>query len=226
MTSKRVYYLLIGSLIVLGLAVVGGAYNINTLLVKQSGDLVDAKARLAALNQEQTSLISAKKDIATYAELYKISKSIVPQNKDQAQAVRQIVNLAADTGVSLQSITFPASTLGNLVPGAAAGATKTAGPTATGPSPTLSQLQPVPKIPGAYNLQLVVSSSTDTKRLASYQQLINFLSGLERNRLTALVSTISIAPGGQSGAAGGTVDVSNPTDAFSFILTLDIYIKP
>jgi hypothetical protein len=220
MTTKRTYYLLVGLLGLLSLGLVATAYSTNNLLVKQSTKLVEVKARLAALNQEQSELAKSKKDIATYANLYNISKTVVPQSKNQVQAVRQIVNLAGQTGVSLQSITFPSSTLGSGSATTTAPASA-AGPTVAVGNPSLSQLKPVPKIPGVYDLQLVVTSSTDTGSLATYQELIDFLAALEQNRLTALVSTIAISPGGQA-----TPTTVTSHTLFSFILTLDIYIKP
>jgi hypothetical protein len=219
--GKRLYFLQIGILVLVCVGLLVGAQFIAGLLTKESAKLVDAKARIAALQKEQGQLSKAKQDIKEYTELYNIARTVVPQSKDQAQAVRQIDLLARANGVAIESITFPSSTLGSgSAPAAGAGAAaKPAGPSAAAGSPTLSQLKPVPTIPGVYNLQLIVTSSTSD--LVRFNQLINFLSDLERNRLTALVSTISIAPGGgQSGTAGATLS------SFAFTLTLDIYIKP
>lgn len=212
MNSKRAFYLMCGLILLFSLAVVASTYEINGLLGKQSQKLVGAKAKLAALQQEQVELKQAKKDIATYNDLYQISKVVVPENKNQAEAVRQIVNIAAQSGVNLQSITFPSSTLGGSKSIGAAGAAPAAGPSAIGAgNPSLSQLRKVTNIPGVYVLELKVDGSTT--HLNGYPELINFLAGLEQNRLTALVSDITILPDNQHGI-------------FQFTLTLDIYIKP
>jgi hypothetical protein len=176
------------------------------------------------MNQQQADLVKSKKDIATYSELYKIARGVVPQNKDQAQTVRQIVKLASDNGVVLQSISFPSSTLGGS--GAAAStrpaqAGAAASPASGGGGASLSQLAPVPKIPGVYKMSLVVTSSSTAGNLANYRQLINFLDDLEQNRLTALVSTIAITPNGGNNGASAVA-----SGLFSFTLTLDVYIKP
>lgn len=228
MSSKRAYLLMIGLLVLSVLGVLGGVYGVNSILSSQSGKLADTKAHLAALNQEQLELTQAKKDIATYRDLYNISQVVVPQSKNQAQAVRQIADLAAKNSINLQSITFPESSLGSTssntsTTGTATVKPSTAGASATsGANPSLSQLKPVPQIPGVYDLELVVASSTDSNHLATYPELINFLSALEQNRLTALVSKIAIAP-------DSTASVTKSTTApslFSFVLTLDIYINP
>ncbi|GEM_PF-246722 len=227
MSSQRIYYALIALVVVVIVGIFGGAYGINALLEKQSSKLVGTKAKLASLNQEQTELVRSKKDIATYTNLYDISKVIVPENKNQAETVRQITKLAAANGITLVSINFPESSLGSGVVNTGTSSTSapsTAPSAAPSPAsnPKLSQLKAVPKIAGVYDLQLVVASSSDTNKLATYPQLINFLSALEQNRLTALVSKLAISP---------QVQYAPPTsskfqDLFSFTLTLDIYIKP
>lgn len=216
MSSKRTFYVMIGLILLFMLGSVASAYEINGMLGNQSRTLVDAKAKLAALQQEQVELRQAKKDIATYNDLYQISKVVVPENKDQVEAVRQIVNIAGSSGVSIKDITFPASTLGGnkIVGQAGAGSVSPAGASAlgSGNAATLSQLQKVPNIPGVYVLQLTVDGVTNSSA-NSYPELINFLAGLERNRLTALVSDIVITPPTSEGQ-------------FQFTLTLNIYIKP
>jgi hypothetical protein len=211
MTPKRAYYGLLALLILLMVAVLGSTYGVNALLSGQSNKLVSLKTKLAGLNQQQTDLSTAKNDIAKYSPLYNIAKVIVPENKDQAETVRQIVQLAARNGVNLASITFPSSSLGASTTTTNGTSTTTV---ATGGNPALSQLVPVPKIPGVYNLQITVASATTTGAQATYPQFIGFLSSLENNRQTALVSSISIEPNAQ--------DRSH----LSFTLTLNIYIKP
>lgn len=221
MNPKRAFYLMLGILILAIVAVLGGAYGISDLLQGQSTKLVAAKAKLAAINQEQLNLESAKKDIQTYTPLYNIAQSIVPENKDQAETVRQIVKLAAASNVSLQSITFPSSSLGS---GGTTSSTITTAPTANSAANNpnastnvLSQLTPVTSIPGVYVMPITITSATGADQTVTYPQLISFLQGLESNRLTALVSNISIQPSTAGGSAA---------NQFTFNLTLNIYIKP
>lgn len=213
MNAKRSYYIMCAIVAVLAVAIGGTTYVGHSMLKQESVKLVQLKAKVDATNRQQIALQKAKKDIAASRELYNIAKVIVPENKDQAQAVRQIIKLAGENNVVIDSFDFPASNLGagpagvRPVTGAATG-----GSAAGGAKATLSQLTPVPKIPGVYNLQLTVTSSTST--LATYSQLINFLSALENNRQTASVSSISITPD------------ATKINQFSFSLVLDIYIKP
>ncbi len=201
MSSKHLFY---GMLAIIGLLVVGlimGAYGADKLLLNQSKQLVSDKLQTSVLSQEQNELIQAKQDINKYQSLANITQTIVPQDKDQAETVLQIVNLAKANGVSLGSITFPSSSLGQAV-----------GTPSKSLTLNLSQLTPVTGIPGVYNLQLIITS--DSTAPVPYSSFINFLSALENNRRTALISEISVQPNTKN------------RNTVTFTLTLDEYIKP
>ena len=206
MNSKRLHIAMLAALCLLLVGLIIGAYGINKALGAQSDKLVTLKAKSRALAQEQLSLQASKKDIKKYAELEKIAKAVVPEDKNQAAAVREIVNIAAANNVKLASITFPASSLGNGSGGTAA---TTPANSATA---TLSQLQPVKNIPGVYQLAIIVSG--DPNEPVQYTRFINFLSALEHNRRTAQVNTIALQP-----------DPAN-RNYLTFTLTLNEYIKP
>src|SRR5581483_10361443 len=112
MNSKKLFYLLSGLIVLSVVLSIFGAYEINSLLQKKSNSLVNAKAQNQSLQNEITELNLSKKDIAKYQSIYQISKTVVPQSKDQTQAIRQITDLALKNGITIEAITFPASTLG------------------------------------------------------------------------------------------------------------------
>lgn len=196
MNSKQIYFILLGAVCVMVLCLIGGAYSVNQMLAAESRHLVNNRLQVAILGQEQTDLANAKQDIKKYQDLAEIAKSVVPQDKDQAQTIRQIVSIANNNGISLSSITFPMSTLGG----------------AKGTDPSLSQLTPIKGISGVYNLELTVQS--DANKPVPYSKFINFLNALEHNRRTALVSGITIQPNDQD------------RSTLAFTLVLDEYIKP
>lgn len=215
MNSKRLHLILLAVIGLLLVGLVAGAYEVNSMVSSESNKLSALKAKDKALAQQQTGLKVAKKGLAEYAELEQISHSIVPEDKNQAETVRQLSNIATNNGIKLASITFPASTLGANTPAAGV----SSGTTASTPTPTVpaantktSQLTAVPTIPGVYQLPITVTS--DPQHTSSYARLISFLSDLENNRRTAQVTNISIQP---DPAAPGNV---------SFIITLNEYIKP
>lgn len=173
LNAKRVYYILCGLIAVSLIALGACGYFANGFLKTQSKDVHDARLKTMVLEQTQSGLTKAKADIEKYKELAEIAKDIVPQDKDQAQTVREISNLAAENGVKLGGITFPTSTLG-------AKAT------------TDSQLKAVQSIKGTYSLEITVRS--DSKASAPYNNFLGFLQSLESNRRTALVTGITLTP--------------------------------
>lgn len=213
MNSKRLYFLLVGLVALLFVGLIAGTYGVNGLLTSQATTLTGLKAKSQALAQEQLSLIKAQKDVKTYAGLEQIAKSVVPQDKNQAEAVREIANIAATYGISLASITFPASTLGNTTGGQSSTGAAVAAPVAASSAVNnLSQLQAVPTIPGVYQLTITVAG--DPNKPVAYNNFVSFLSALEHNRRTAQVSTITISP-----------NTANP-NLLTFNLGLNEYIKP
>lgn len=209
MNSKRVSYLMSGFLVILVLAVIGSAVLANMLLEKQAHTLSDLKLNSQVLDQQQTSLIKAKKDIKKYEALDTIARTIVPQDKDQAQTVREIVKIAGDSGITPTSISFPSSTLGSATTVRPATGTASTAPAA---NTNLTQLIPVKGTPGLYTLQITINQ--DASSPVEYSKFLDFLSRLEQNRRTAQVSGIVLQPS------------ATDRNKLSFTLTVDEYIKP
>jgi hypothetical protein len=163
------------------------------MLQSKSNQLATSRALASQLSTQQTGLQKSKHDIARYSDLEKITKAIVPQDKDQAQAVREITNIASANNISLTTISFTSSTLGST-------------------KPSLSQLTPVANIPGVYNLQITIGNNANNT--VTFNQLDAFLRGLENNRRTAAVSSLSIQP------------QANSANRLTFTLIINTYIKP
>ncbi len=212
MNSKRLYYVLICLIALLGACIIAVGYKADGMFKKQSESLLDQKALSLALSEKQQQLIKDKRDIKAYTELNAVAKAIVPQDKDQALTIREIINLAKQSGIPrLSSVTFPASNLGiATAPTTGTSSTTTVAPKVA--NSNLTQLTPVKGIPGVYNLQITVQQVE--KDAVSYNTFIAFLERLEQNRRTAQVSNISIIP-----------SKKNP-DLVSFTLIIDEYIKP
>jgi hypothetical protein len=214
MNSKRLYYVLFAVLVLLGGGGIAGAVFGNKLLTQKSERLTQLKVEYAALEEQQKALIQAKKDIEKYTELEGITKAIVPQEKDQARTVREIIQLADQSGVKIGAITFPSSTLGQIAPKAAAPAsgetTTTAAPTTAASSTT--QVKAVDGIAGLYQMEVNVQGQAGQR--VTYQQFIGFLKRLEQSRRTSQVNSITITP--------------NTTDRniVTFNLIINVYLKP
>jgi hypothetical protein len=179
MDSKKLNYLLFAATAVLALALIGSGAVANMILTSKSTQLSKLKAESLVTSELQNVIKKDKADIAKYNDLNEIAKSVVPQDKDQAQTVSEIVNIANDSGIAkISSITFPASTLGGVGTG------------------LLTQVTVVPGIPGVYILPITITQ--DASAAISYSKFITFLQKLENNRRTAQVTSINIQPDGQN----------------------------
>lgn len=199
MNSKKLFFVLCGLLVVIGAAGVGVFVYGNKLLVKQNSKLTTLKIEAGSLEEVQQSLVSAKKDIQTYSEIESIAKTVVPQEKDQARTVREIIKLAAESGINISSISFPSSSLGSKSTAAAASAAAN------------TQTQKVDGISNVERLEVTVSSSSGQPVL--FTNFVGFLEKLEQNRRTAQVTNINIQPS------------SDNRNFLTFNLTLNVYIK-
>ena len=211
MNSKKVFFVMIGLLSLLGIMLITTVVAGDKLLRKQSDKLASLKLEDQVIEMQQASLVQANKDLQKYAELKSIAKQIVPQDKDQARAAREIISLAEQSSIRISSLTFPSSTLGQPVPKAPAAAEGAAEPPKN-TAPPVTQVKPVDGIKGLYYLDIAIAS--DSNRPVTYNKLVEFLERLENNRRTAQVSQISIQP-----------DPRNRT-GLNFTLTVTVYIKP
>ncbi len=211
MSSKKIYFGLIALIIVLAIGAGAAVYFGNGILEKTSVSLVELKSEKKVIDEQNKALIQAKKDLEKYSELESIAKKIVPQDKDQAKSVREIVAIAETNSVSISSITFPNSTLGNPQPKASKtedGSTQDK----TKTTPPVSQVESADGLKGVYKLELTIQS--DDANPITYTNLINFLAALENNRRTAQVSNITITP-----------ENKNPS-LLTFTITINVFIKP
>lgn len=200
MTSRKYFFVLLAVFILLIGLIIGAAVGGNILLQKRSAKLTEVKTETKAVEAQQTALIQAKKDVERYSDLEKIVKSVVPQDKDQAKTVREIVTIAAQNKIPIKSVSFPSSTLGDKAPAGSPQA-KTNAPT---------QLTPVEGITGVYSLEIEVESAVKVP----YKNFLSFLNDLEKNRRTAHVASIDLTPDPKE---------NNNLD---FKLTLNAYVKP
>lgn len=214
MTSKRVNMVMVGLVATLGLFSIGVTVLGDKLLQKEAEKLVEVKLENAVIETEQEALSRAISDLETYRELYEITQQIVPSDKNQAQATREIIALADEAKIKIAGVSFPSSKLGVKPTAPAAPSSDPASPAPTAPAPktsSVSQSEPVKGIPGLSQLEISVVSETTSP--VSYEQLIQFLEKLENNRRTAQVSGLSILP--------SQLDNS----LITFTLTITVYIK-
>jgi hypothetical protein len=208
MSSRRVHtIMLIAIALTLALSV-GTVVFGNNMLKSKSVKLQELKLEDKVLEEQQASLLQAKKDLEKYKTLEDIAKAIVPKDKDQAKAVREINQLAAASNINLVSISFPSSSLGQK----ATPAKTEEGTSAKTETKSISQAKPVAGINGVY--QVAVTLTSDPSQPITFDQLVDFLQQLEKNRRTAQVSDLNIDPD------------TKDRNRLTFSLTINIYTKP
>lgn len=201
MNARKLFYILLGALVLLTIGAGASTYYGNQFLVKQNEKLTALKVESSNLDLVQTSLIGAKKDIELYSPIELIAKTIVPQEKDQATTIREIVQIAAQSNVGISSITFPTSTLGNSTKGTAK------------PSNTAVDTQSQ-KVEGLTSVEVLpITITSDTNKPVTYRTFLKFLENLEQNRRTAQVDSITIQPD------------TDDRNIITFNLILNVYIK-
>ncbi len=206
--SKKLYFVMLGVVLALCLGVGAIVYLGNAMLSSQSKKVVSLKLDNEVIESQQTALGKAKQDVQRYTALDQIAKQIVPQDKDQAKVTREIVSIATDLGIKISNVTFPASSLGTIVPKQPSSST-TPAPVPTTPT---TQLKAVDGISNLYQLDITITS--DTAKPISYNNLIAFLDRMEQNRRTSQVTQITITPD------------SKNRSLLNFSITLTVYTKP
>jgi len=203
MTSKKVYFLLLG---VLGLVILASIFGTlyGTDMLKKSGDkLTEKKSELAVLKKDEEELIKAKRDIDKYKDLDLVAQAIVPKEKDQARTVRELYAIATQSKVQIESIQFPSSELGQS---SSKGKKKSTVPEG------VTQLSEIKGMKGVFAMPIDIKLSETAP--ITYPQLLDFLQRLEQNRRTSHVTSISIQP-----------DKDN-RDLIHLTLRINAYIKP
>lgn len=187
------------------------------LLSAEGNKLIDLKQRTIIADAQLANLTAAKKQVEQFAYFNDVARTVLPNDKDQAQAVEDIVNLANLAGISIASVAFPTSNLGSKPV-----ATNSDNDAATvSAQSAISQAKPVQDIAGLYSLELIISPQTGSalpdNRKVTFPKLLDFLSRIERNRRTAQITQVSIQPQNTD---------SGPSQFINFTITINIFMKP
>lgn len=197
MTSKRAFTIMLLFTSLTGILLVGSIIVGNSLLQHKADSLLSSKIKIKVLDEQQQALLKAKQELSRYADLEQTAAAVVPQDKDQAKTVREIIKIADDAAVPISSVTFPSSTLGQK------GSQKNA---------KVSQAKPVAGMTGVFQIPINIQSNLDQP--TPYANLIDFLQKLEQNRRTAQVSEINVQP------------YPKDPSKITFTITINVFVKP
>jgi hypothetical protein len=220
MSNKKAYYIIIAIIAVIFVLAGASIYLGLERLSEKSDEISKLKTESMILEEQQVSLARANQEIRRFEELDAIARAVVPQDKDQARTIREIVKIGNENRISFSNITFETSELGQSKPAPPPPQPEETEDDSTGdetvedlppppPPVNITQANPVDGIPGVFEMELSITS--DASNPVRYSDLVNFLEQLEQNRRTARVSSVTITP-----IEGG----------LSFSLTLGVFIRP
>jgi hypothetical protein len=192
----------------------------NRILSQQGSKVANLKLDNQILDEQQLQLRKTQKDVEQYSSFTTVANQVIPQDKDQARAIREILAIAKESNITIKNITFPASTLGDKK-------TTTSSTTeqAATPAPTvISQAKPVDGISGVMQLEITISPELTEKALVggeevtgvSYDDFLQFLEKLESNRRTAHVAQVNVTP----------QTATKTAPLIDFTMKLNVFIKP
>lgn len=188
-------------------------------LSNKSKQMVDLKVQSQTADTQLANLVKAKKQVQQYSYFKDVAKTVIPSDKDQAAAVVELNKNADASGIALQSITFPASSLGLTTSTTGQSAQDATSSTST--KSALSQAKAVSGIPGLYSLELIITPQSGhdvpADKQVTFDKMIDFLNRIEGNRHTAQITDLVIT---------SPVDSSTSNTGFTFVLTINIFIKP
>lgn len=213
--SKKLRLILSTSLIALLVGFFAITFGGLSLLKSKSKEMVGLKLQSETTDSQLSNLEQTKKDIEKYSYFKDVAKTVIPNDKDQAQAVLEINQMANDAGILIQSITFPASSLGLRTSTVTSTTQDATSPSST--STAISQAKPVTGISGLYSLELIITPESDDSvpvdKQLTYDKMLHFLNSIENNRHTAQITQVTIQP-------------ATNKSSLTFSLKINIFIKP
>lgn len=210
MTPKRLFYALLGSVLCMIIGSFGFAYLASNWLTSRSTATINLKLDILELRQNQKKGVQASNNLIKYKQDIANLDSVIPTQKDQVDALNQLLKIGDENNITFGSVTFPSSELGNAVAAKPAAATvdetkkaddssKSAATTPAAPAApkkTVTQAKPVDGVSGVYEVQVSLGNITQksTNKGVTYDQLLNVLRSIEQNRRIMQMTNISITP--------------------------------
>jgi len=199
-----------GALLLLIVGAGAMIYFGTSFMKKSSESLVNAKLDNYATDEQENNFVQAKKDLNKYKDLGALVDKILPKDKDQARAVSELYKMASESGIAIDKIQFPSSTLGQKAMTVTTGSSTTSTPTtAATTTKTVTQAKAVDGLKSVLGIDIEIASSKNLK----YDNMIKFLQKIESNRRSMQVKKIVVHP-----------DLEK--NVLNFELTVTIFVKP
>ena len=200
MNAKKLFYALICLAITLTIATFGVLYFANSFLKKRSEKLNQLKIENASVEESERVYTKAKNDLLKYRDLEQAVNDALPKEKNQAKALKEIIQIANDTNIKIEKIEFTDSTLGQKKTSSASSTASTT--TTTNPSTTsqsnnqITQAKPIAGISGVLGVEIKITLTGNVENTPiNYGNFINFLDKVSYNRRSMQITNLDIQPG-------------------------------
>jgi hypothetical protein len=202
MNAKKFYISLIVIIVLLVIATAGVFYGANVMLKRSSTKLSQLKVENAVLEQNEKVYQKAKNDLIKYQDLQSAVNEALPKEKDQAKALKELIQIGNTTGVKIEKIEFTDSTLGDKA--------KSTASTPAAAGSAVTQAKPIAGISGVQGIEMKVTlAGANTNTSINYNNFIEFLDLISNNRRSMQITSLNIQP-----------------DLKKADLTINIFVKP
>ena len=202
MNAKKFYITLIVIIVLLVIATAGVFYGANVMLKRSSTKLSQLKVENAVLEQNEKVYQKAKNDLIKYQDLQSAVNEALPKEKDQAKALKELIQIGNTTGVKIEKIEFTDSTLGDKA--------KSTASTPAAAGSAVTQAKPIAGISGVQGIEMKVTlAGANTNTSINYNNFIEFLDLVSNNRRSMQIASLNIQP-----------------DLKKADLTINIFVKP
>lgn len=181
MTAKKMYYIMLGSLIIVVLLLGLTMYFGLSVMKKESQKIINAKLNIAKA-QKTESIYSSNKDLyISNKDLANKIDDFLPSDKEQDLIVAQLNSFATQSQLIISSISFPSSTLDPN--------------SKQKVKSDISQATPVPGLKGVYEIPTIVTVSNTTEESIKTDNLLTLLEQIESSPRNMRITSISYDSG-------------------------------
>ena len=181
----------------------------SSFMKKKSNSLVEAKLDSYTTEQKEKTYLQARKDLEKNKDLNDLVAKILPKEKDQAKAVSELYKIASESGITIDKIQFPSSTLGQKAVVATGTSATQSSSTPAAAAAVVTQAKAVEGLKSVMGIDIDIYSGKSMK----YDNMITFLQKIELNRRSMQVKKITVTP-----------DLEK--NVLSFNVTVTTFVKP
>lgn len=192
-STKKMYYILIAVFLLVIIGIGAMLYFSRTFMANSEQELIDAKLEIVKLEETEKIYRENINKLEEFSEIANILEEVVPSEKDQARAVRELNQIVKDNGLAISTISFPSSDLNKK-----ATTNSSTSSTTTSTTTSVSQAKPVKGVKGVLGMDVNIEVVSATDDPITTDQILGILRQIENNRRNMRVNSINFNAGAES----------------------------